>query len=149
MESSDGHRSGLLTAGGILSIVGGIPQMISGGVLIADFLVSYHLGYGLIYRFFLPFFPTRWRWYILWGGDAIPASVNYIPSHWPVLGGCLVVLGIVAVIGGISAIRRNRFGLSLVGAICSLPSVFEGILAVIFVSVSKKEFRAKVKEDGI
>ena len=144
MESNGNSKGGLLTAGGVLSIVGVIPQMISGGVLIADFLVSYQLRFDLIHRFFLSFFPRHWRYYILWGGDAIPASMNYVPSHWPVLGGCLVVLGIVAVIGGVSAIRRKRFGLSLAGAICALPSGLEGILAVIFIALGKREFRAKV-----
>ena len=141
MATDGSSRRGLLTAGGILSIVGAIPQMISGGALIRDFLVSYLLGYGLIYRFFLPFFPNHWRFYILWGGEAIPASMDYVPSHWPILGGCFVVLGIVAVIGGISAIGRKRFGLSLAGAICALPSGLEGILAVIFVVLGKKEFK--------
>ena len=54
--------------------------------------------------------------------------------------GCVGVLGIVAVVGGISAIRRKRFGLSLAGAICALPSFILGIMAIIFVSVSKIEF---------
>jgi len=85
----------------------------------------------------------------VWGGDAIPASMDYVPSHWPILGGCFVVLGIVAVIGGISAIRRKSFGLSLAGAICALPSVFEGILAVIFISISKKEFEVEREVNGI
>ena len=107
MASSGGHRSGLLTAGGILSIVGAIPQLISGAVLIRDFLGSHHLGYGLIYRFFLPFLPNHWRFYIYWGGDAVPAAMDYVASHWPILGGCLVVLGIVAVIGGVSAIKER------------------------------------------
>jgi hypothetical protein len=61
-----------------------------------------------------------------------------------IIGGCVGILGIVAIIGGISAIRRKRFSLSLAGAICALPSVFLGILAVIFVSLSKREFGAKV-----
>jgi hypothetical protein len=55
----------------------------------------------------------------------------------------LLALGIVAIIGGVSAIRRKSFGLSLAGAICALPSNILGILAVIFVSVSKREFEAE------
>ena len=62
---------------------------------------------------------------------------------------CTGVLGIVAIVGGMSAIRRKRFSLSLAGAICALPSVILGVLAIIFVSVSKKEFDAERKENGI
>jgi len=52
------------------------------------------------------------------------------------------VLGIVAIVGGISAIRRKSFGLSLAGAICCFPSSgFFSILAIIFVVLGKREFR--------
>jgi len=141
MESSGSYRRGLLTAGGASSIVGGIPQIISGVVLIVDSLLSYQHGMLIIYRFFLPFFPGRWQYYILWYGPSTAWSAQYIPVHWPLLGGLLCALGIVAVVGGISAIRRKSFGLSLAGAICALLSVFSGILAVIFVALGKREFR--------
>jgi hypothetical protein len=144
MASSGASRRGLLTAGGILSIVGGIPQIISGGVLIVDFLVSYQHGLGLTKWFLLPFFPDAWRLYILWGSGLLwPATLSIVPVRWLIIGGCLGVLGILAVVGGISAIRRKRFGLSLAGAICALPSVFLGILAVIFVALGRREFRAE------
>jgi len=50
-------------------------------------------------------------------------------------------LGIVAIIGGIFALRRRIWGLALAGAIlacfCFLPL---GILGIIFVAMGKKEF---------
>ncbi|OGN97941.1 MAG: hypothetical protein A2Z77_08855 [Chloroflexi bacterium RBG_13_51_36] len=143
MGSNGNGRRNLLTAGGVLSVVGGIPQVISGGVLIVNFLVSYQHGFVLISRFFLPFLPDGWRYYILWGGPMVPASMDYIPIHWPILGGCFVALGIVAVVGGISAVRRKRFGLSLAGAICALPSVFLGIAAVVLIALGKRDFEVK------
>jgi hypothetical protein len=66
-----------------------------------------------------------------------------MPAWSIIVGVSLVALGIVAIVGGISAIRRKNFGLSLAGAICALPSHILGILAVIFVSLSKKEFEAE------
>jgi ABC-type dipeptide/oligopeptide/nickel transport system permease component len=79
--------------------------------------------------------------------------VPFLPGEWservifvgPILLGIVViglVLGIVAIVGGVSALRRKSFGLSLAGAICALPSTILGILAIIFVSVSKREFEA-------
>ena len=63
------------------------------------------------------------------------------------LGVLLLVLGIVAIIGGIFSIRRNVWGLALAGAICVLfpPHVaVMGILAIIFVALSKGEFDQSV-----
>ena len=58
-----------------------------------------------------------------------------------ILAGLLLVLGIIAIAGGVSAIRRRSFGLSLAGAICALiPLNPLGLLAVIFVSLGKREF---------
>jgi hypothetical protein len=56
----------------------------------------------------------------------------------------ILVLGVLAVVGGVSAIRRKRFGLSLAGAICAIISGLLGILAIIFVALGKREFGAKV-----
>jgi hypothetical protein len=111
--------------------------------MIADFVVSYLHYWRLIYALFLPGLPDAWARYVLWGGGMSYAAMSYIPIHWPILGGCFGVLGIVAVVGGISAIRRKRFGLSLAGAICALPSVFLGIAAVILVALGKREFGVK------
>jgi hypothetical protein len=60
-----------------------------------------------------------------------------------IIGVLFLVLGILAVIGGISAVRRKSFGLSLAGAISALPSGLLGILAVIFVALGKRELRAE------
>jgi hypothetical protein len=61
-----------------------------------------------------------------------------------VIGGLLLVLGIIAILGGVSAVRRRSFGPSLAGAICALiPLNLLGLLAVIFVSLSKKEFETE------
>ena len=61
-----------------------------------------------------------------------------------------IMLGLIAIVGGIFAIRRRVWGLALAGAICSIvpphPWGFLiwtpvlGILAVVFVVSSKSEF---------
>jgi hypothetical protein len=140
MGSSGNVRRNLLAAGGILSIVGGISQIICSGVLIVDFLVSYPHCWRLIDVLFLPFLPAAWQYYILWGSSILGVYYAGVPIRWAIIGGCLGVLGIVAVVGGISAIRRKRFGLSLAGAICALISGLLGVLAVVFVALGKREF---------
>ena len=72
------------------------------------------------------------------------------------IGAIYIVLGIIAVVGGIFALKRRVWGLALAGAICclvsppfvvgtlpgvlgQLPSVL-GILSIVFVSIGKREF---------
>jgi hypothetical protein len=59
------------------------------------------------------------------------------------IGGGLIALGVVAVVGGVCALRRRVWGLALAGAICALfPLVVVpvGVLAIVFMSLGKKEF---------
>jgi len=129
MASSNSSRNGLLTAGGVLAIVAGALQVI-GGLLIGVLT----MGIRILLR--LPHI-------LLYPGDCWGRFVPSIPLWLIIVGVPLFALGIVAIVGGVSALRRGSFGLSLAGAICSLPSNILGILAIIFVSVSKGEFRAK------
>jgi hypothetical protein len=138
-----GQRRGLLIAGGISSIVAGISQIICGTLLIASFLASSIHGRGLLGVLFLPFLPCPWRQYILWDyllGTRVFGVYVGVLIWWAIVGGFIGAMGILAVTGGISAVRRKRFGLSLAGAICALPSTIFGILAVIFVARGKREF---------
>jgi len=53
----------------------------------------------------------------------------------------LIVIGIIAIIGGIYALRRRIWGLALAGSICALIGPWLlGLLAIIFVSLGKREF---------
>jgi len=141
MMSNGSSGSGLLSAGGVLSVVAGIPGIVVGGILIAHISATLQEWYNVISAavyWFLPFLPIGWVNYLVHrAGD--PGLSDY-PFRWPIIGGCIMVLGIVAVVGGVSAIRRKRFGLSLAGAICGLISGVLGILAVVFVALGKREF---------
>jgi len=129
MASNGSDRGGLLTAGGILSIIGGALEVI-GGVIIAVLTIGIRI---LLRLALLPFHP----------GDWFERILPVLPTWLIIVGVPILVLGIIAIVGGISAIRRKSFGLSLAGAICALPSNILGILAIIFVSLSKREFRAE------
>ena len=55
----------------------------------------------------------------------------------------LIVFGIIAIVGGVCALSRRIWGLALAGSICALigPWFLLGILAIIFVSLGKGEFK--------
>ena len=139
MESNGNTRGGLLSAGGILCIISGVTQLIN--VLSALIVISPESWFTqLPYVLSLPFLR-----YGIWQ-SGVYGSEGWVLVLFIV---CAVVLAIVSIVGGISAIRRKRFGLSLAGAICAVPSGTLGIMAVVFVGLGKREFKAKVKEDGI
>lgn len=53
----------------------------------------------------------------------------------------LVILVALAIIGGIFAIQRKRFGLALTGAIAALlPFSLLGLASIILLAISKEEF---------
>jgi hypothetical protein len=143
MASSGASRRRLLIAGGVLSILGGISQAVCSGLMIRDVVVSYLHYERLIYALFLPGLPEAWARHVLWYHILVPAMEGYVPGTWAVIGGLLGALGIVAIVGGVSATRGKKFGLSLAGAVCALPSVFLGIAAVILVALGKRGFGVK------
>ena len=54
----------------------------------------------------------------------------------------LFIISIVSIIGGVYAIQRKAWRLALAGAICAIiPSQLMGVLSVVFVAMSKKEFK--------
>ena len=134
MESNGNSKGGLLTAGGALSIVAGAFKVIGGGIMVA--LVSLDIPLRQWLSSFLSGIPGGWSWF--------EHSWAVVPIWLTIIGGLLLVLGIIAIVGGVSAIRRKSFGLSLAGAICALiPLNLLGLLAVIFVSLGKREFGAE------
>jgi hypothetical protein len=142
VESRGSNRSGLLTAGGILSIVSGVSEATWGAITVSSTIANIELL------------------------KVLPPS-TFLGINWMIgTGVSIFALGIVAIIGGVSATRRRIFGLSLAGAICCQVSsvIYEvmsfigvwlsgviwalvwlilGLLAIIFICLSKKEFEVE------
>jgi hypothetical protein len=130
MESNGYGNSRLLTAGGALSIIAGVLEMIGGGIAVTMIMKDATPG-PLVPILPVPFLPGREVWIV------------YLQNRFVNLAVVAMVLGVIAIIGGISALRRRSYGLSLAGAICALPSTLLGVLAVIFVALRKREFGAQ------
>jgi len=61
----------------------------------------------------------------------------------------LIIFAIIAIVGGVFAIRRRTWWLALVGSICAflaglpliLPAIFLGIPAIVFTILGKRHFK--------
>lgn len=73
--------------------------------------------------------------------EIITGALGIASTFVIALGAISLAFGIVALIGGIYAIRRRVWGLALAGAILSIPSAaLLGVLSIIFVSLGRDEF---------
>ena len=79
----------------------------------------------------------------IWIGG-MPLDMGSIASVITSFGIIFMALGVIALIGGIFALRRKVWGLALTGAILSIPlfpvGTILGILSIVFLSKSKNEF---------
>ena len=55
----------------------------------------------------------------------------------------LAAVGVLSLLGGISALKRERWGLALAGSIAAVVGGWSavGIVALIFIAISRDEFR--------
>jgi len=69
-----------------------------------------------------------------WVMDLVITVVMVVGPVW-------ILLGVVALVGGIFALRRRFWGLALAGSICALSgATVLGILAIVFVAMGRSEF---------
>ena len=107
------------TTAGILSIVAGALNLIAGIIVIS-------LGAACL---------SPWTGYM--------GTMGMMGWWFGAIGIPLIVIGIVSIIGGSFALKRRLWGLALAGAICALfppPVIVLGILSIIFLALSQKEF---------
>jgi hypothetical protein len=113
-------------AGGICSIVGGVIGVLGG------FAVS---ALGLLRLGGLPGIWGMWGW----NGHMMPWGMGLLA--WFALP--LLIMGVVAIIGGIYSIQRRHWGLALAGAICATltpMSLVLGVPAIVFIGLARDEF---------
>ncbi len=108
------------TVAGVLEIVAGAMQLVTGAaVILAAGLVAGGMNIG-----------------------DMPGAFFLVPLPLIALVGLpLILLGVVTLLGGISALQRKRWGLALAGGICALLfSTLLGVLSIVFVVMSRDEF---------
>ena len=78
-------------------------------------------------------------------GDFFGFGVTW---EWSTFAIPLIVSASIAIIGGVCALRRRFWGLALAGSMGALigPWGIFGVLAIIFVSLGKVEFKQGLKE---
>ena len=116
------------TPGGICSIVGGAFGIMGG------FLA------GVLGVFSYSGMPGMWG---MWGTDSYMMPWRAGLLGW--FGLPALVLGAVAIVGGIFALKRQHWGLALAGAICATltpMSFLLGVPAIVFIGMARDEFQA-------
>jgi hypothetical protein len=120
MTDSDNKNHWMPVVAGILTLIAGVTKLLAFlGVLIAAI-----------------FIPASS--YSSWG-DAphMMWSANWMIAFMVPL----LVLGVLAIIGGVYMLQRRMWGMALAGAIAALlPNTLLGIAAVVLIAISKDQF---------
>ncbi len=115
-------------AGGICSIVGGSLSLMGAAMM------------GMIVMFGYASIAGMWG---MWGHEPhmMPWGAGLMALWW--LPG--LIFGVVAIVGGVFALKRRYWGWSLAGAICATltpMSFILGVPAIVFIALSRDEFQA-------
>ena len=126
--------------GGILAILGGAGAIGQGVAL-------------LVFRGVWQNWPGSWGGIcgpgVMWPGMMGPGMMWPGTFGYPGLGEMfvmgagisLITVGIIAIVGGVMAIRRRNWGLALAGSILAVSGIPPaGVVALILVAMSRKEF---------
>jgi len=96
-------------------VIGGILILIAG---LGDLVMGLWLAVVGTAFMTIPFFPT---------GMLMTCAIIWI------------ILGLIAMIGGIFAIKREKFGLAIIGGVLTIYTLL-GLIGLILVALSKDEF---------
>ena len=118
------------TVGGILSVIaGGCYLLATIGVIIAIIVIAVASN--------APFLNEMWRELARQGiGLGLLFGILVIVAVY------LAAVGVLSLLGGISALKRERWGLALAGSIAAIVGGWSalGVVALIFIAISRDEF---------
>ncbi len=73
-------------------------------------------------------------------GGTVASVIDVEASAWAIACGAIgIVLGLVALFGGVFAIGRKNFAIAVIGGIFAIPTII-GLIGLVLVAVSKDEF---------
>jgi hypothetical protein len=125
MEAKTVTKTWQPTVAGILTVLDGSFSV----------LVSLGLFVGSILLWATP------SWAEIVESDSAPLTAATVGTIVTIIAVVILALAILELLGGISALQRKRWGLALAGSIAAaLPGNVLGILAIIFLAMSKNEF---------
>jgi uncharacterized protein (DUF983 family) len=102
-----------------------VKPIIGGVLIILGALVELYVGYVLA-----------------WTGEAFSGITFGMSDFLTVCGAIVLLLGIVALLGGVLSIMRKVYGLAILGGILSIPGgVIPGLVGLILVAMSHEEFK--------
>ncbi len=121
-QRTESNRKWMATTAGVLSIVAGSVRLVAViGLLIAIGVTGDALNFAGV-GYWMP--------------------VNVLGILWTITLP-LLVLGALALVGGIFALQRRRWGWALAGSVAAFfPFGLLGLLATIFTAMSKEEFES-------
>jgi hypothetical protein len=110
--------------GGILSIISGGFGILSMFMIILVIVMLYYMSSDFYYS------------------NLPDEMMNIMYIIYGVMGVFMALLGVLAIIGGVYALKRKSWGLALAGAIASTITFFPcGIAAIIFIAKSQPDFK--------
>ena len=102
-----------------------VKPVIGGVLIILGALVELYVGYILA-----------------WTGEAFSGITFGVSDFLTVCGAIVLLLGIVALLGGVLAIMRKHYGLAVLGGVLAIPGgVIPGLVGLILVAMSHDEFK--------
>lgn len=117
--------------------IGGVLSIVAGGFGILYMFAMIILG---ILMMGLAFDDTSWRYDSFNGID----PRNFMLAIWAFLGFFYAVIGALAIVGGVFALKKKYWGLALAGAIAGTITFFPcGVVAIIFTAMGKPEFQGQ------
>jgi hypothetical protein len=120
------------TVGGILNIIAGIFGVIGGGssIILSGFVSNDIFDFS--------------------GATVAPIDiVEFSTFLYSAIGIFLLLVGVLGIVGGVYALKREKWGLALAGAIAGAISFLPvGIPAIIFVTLARPDFLPKEQPEA-
>ena len=113
--------------------VGGILTIVSGSLAVLSVAMALFSIYTFRFMFSRPLPPAPY--------ELPPEFLTIMTVFYGVFGLFFALSGMLRVIGGVSALKKKRWGLALAGAIAGTITFMPvGIPAIIYVTIAKQEF---------